>query len=65
VASPAGDGKAPGVLGGGFGGVGKRLARGRNENSDSPSGTFLLFRLRDALTLGRTLALFPNRFWQL
>jgi len=65
VASPAGDGKAPGVLGGGFGGVGKRLARGRNENSDSPSGTFLLFQLRLALTLGRTLALFSNRFWQL
>lgn len=38
VASPVGDGKAPGVLGGGFGGVGKRLARGRNESSDSPSG---------------------------
>ena len=38
VASPAGDGKAPGVLGGGFGGVGKRLARGRNDGSDVSSG---------------------------
>lgn len=38
---PPGEGKAPGVLGGGFGGVGKRLVRGRTEPTDGSSGMFL------------------------
>jgi PERQ amino acid-rich with GYF domain-containing protein len=50
VASPAGDGKAPGVLGGGFGGVGKRLVRGRNDGADSPSGEFLVIISRSDIT---------------
>ena len=65
VASPAGDGKAPGVLGGGFGGVGKRLVRGRNEGSDSPSGASTIVQQKVSLTPSRTLAIFSNRFWQL
>lgn len=36
VVPPPGEGKAPGVLGGGFGGVGKRLVRGRNDAADGP-----------------------------
>lgn len=65
LASPAGDGKAPGVLGGGFGGVGKRLVRGRNDNPDSPSGTCLPVQQKEMLTVVRSVALRPNRFWQL
>lgn len=34
---PPGEGKAPGVLGGGFGGVGKRgVLRGRNDAAEGP-----------------------------
>lgn len=65
VASP-GDGKAPGVLGGGFGGVGKRMARGRNDVSDSPSGkSQCSSEVNHKLTPDRTLAIFPNGFREL
>lgn len=65
VASP-GDGKAPGVLGGGFGGVGKRMARGRNDVSDSPSGkSQCSSEMNQKLTPDRTLAIFPNGFREL
>lgn len=47
VVPPPGEGKAPGVLGGGFGGVGKRIGRGRGEGTEGASGETNLTRRPD------------------
>lgn len=48
VVPPPGEGKAPGVLGGGFGGVGKRgVLRGRNDAVEGSGACRTFFNLRD------------------